>query len=104
MRLPAPPAAATALLCFLPLLYALLSDHYLGLASNRTLFFNPYPQEWMGKATLTLRAALGALRIIEWLGLEGTLKITWFQPPCHEQGHLPPDQVAQSSIQPGLRH
>jgi len=30
--------------------------------------------------------------------LEGTLKITWFQPPCHEQGHLPLDKVAQSSI------
>jgi len=36
--------------------------------------------------------------------LEGTLKIIWFQPPCHEQGHLPLDQVAQSSIQPGLEH
>jgi len=34
--------------------------------------------------------------------LEGTLKIIWFQPPCHEQGHLPLDQVAQSPIQPGL--
>ena len=43
-------------------------------------------------------------RIIEWQGLEGTLKPIWFQPPCHEQGHLPPDQVAQSSIQPGLEH
>ena len=41
-------------------------------------------------------------RIIEWFGLEGTLKIIWFQPPCHQQGHLPPDQVAQSSVQPGL--
>jgi len=41
-------------------------------------------------------------RIIEWFELEGTLNITWFQPPCHEQGHLPLDQVAQSSIQPGL--
>jgi len=30
--------------------------------------------------------------------LEETLKIIWFQPPCHEQGHLPLDQVAQSSI------
>ena len=39
---------------------------------------------------------------MEWFGLEGTLKIIWFQPPCHEQGHLPLDQVAQSSIQPGL--
>jgi len=36
--------------------------------------------------------------------LEGTLKIIWFQPLCHEQGHLPLDQVAQSSIQPGLEH
>ena len=40
--------------------------------------------------------------ITEWFGLEGTLKIVWFQPPCHEQGHLPPAQGAQSSIQPGL--
>jgi len=29
--------------------------------------------------------------------LEGTLKIIWFQLPCHGQGHLPPDQGAQSS-------
>jgi len=36
--------------------------------------------------------------------LEGTLQIIWFQPPCHWQGHLPPDQVAQSSIQSGLEH
>jgi len=41
-------------------------------------------------------------RITEWFGLEGTLKIIWFQPRCHGQGHLPPDQIAQSSIQPGL--
>jgi len=25
-------------------------------------------------------------------------------PSCHGQGHLPPDQAAQSSIQPGLEH
>ena len=37
-------------------------------------------------------------------GLEGTLKIIWFQPPCHGQGHLPPHQVAQSPIQPSLEH
>jgi len=36
--------------------------------------------------------------------LEGILKIIWFQPPCHEQGRLPLDQVAQSSILPGLEH
>uniref|UniRef100_A0A8C3PLQ6 Uncharacterized protein n=1 Tax=Calidris pygmaea TaxID=425635 RepID=A0A8C3PLQ6_9CHAR len=43
-------------------------------------------------------------RIIEWFGLEGTLKIIEFQTPCHGQGHLPLDQVAQSPIQPGLEH
>ena len=32
-------------------------------------------------------------RITEWSGLEVTLKVTWFQRPCHEQGHLPLDQV-----------
>jgi len=46
----------------------------------------------------------GHRRIIEWFGLEGTLKIIWFQPSCHGQGHLPPAQGAQSSIQPGLEH
>ena len=30
------------------------------------------------------------------------MKIIGFQLPCHQQGHLPPDQGAQSSIQPGL--
>lgn len=39
-------------------------------------------------------------RIIEWLGLEDTLKIIKF----HRQGHLPPDQDAQSPIQPGPEH
>jgi len=43
-------------------------------------------------------------RIVEWFGLEGTLEIIYFQPPGHGQGHLPPDQVAQSPIQPGLEH
>jgi len=42
--------------------------------------------------------------IIEWFGLEGTLKIIQFQPPCHGQGHLPLDQVAQSLSQPGPEH
>jgi len=43
-------------------------------------------------------------RIIEWLGLEGTLKTIVFQTPCHGQRQLPPDQVAQSPVQPGLGH
>ena len=25
-------------------------------------------------------------RIIDWFGLEGTLKLIWFQLPCHEHG------------------
>jgi len=41
---------------------------------------------------------------MEWVGLEGTLQTIWFQPPCSEQGHLPPAQGAQSSIQPDLKH
>jgi len=43
-------------------------------------------------------------RIIEWFGLEGSLQIIEFHPLCHGQGHLPPDQVAQSPVQPGLEH
>jgi len=27
-----------------------------------------------------------------------------FQPPCYVQGHQPPDQAAQSHIQPGLEY
>ena len=46
----------------------------------------------------------GERRTIEWFGLEGTLKIIWFHPPRHGQGHLPPAQGAQSSIQPVLEH
>jgi len=41
-------------------------------------------------------------RIVEQFGLEGTLKIISFQPPCHGQGPLPPVQGAPSPIQPGL--
>ena len=41
-------------------------------------------------------------RIIERFVLEGTFKIISFQPPCFRQGHLLLDQVAHSSIQPGL--
>jgi len=45
----------------------------------------------------------GNLRgITEWLGLKRTTMIISFQPPCCVQGHQPPDQAAQSHIQPGL--
>jgi len=36
--------------------------------------------------------------------LEETLKTIEFQPPYHGQGHFLLDQVAQSLIQPGLKH
>jgi len=41
-------------------------------------------------------------RIIEWPGLKRTPMIIEFQPPCYVQGGQPPDQAAQSHIQPGL--
>ena len=40
--------------------------------------------------------------IIEWPGLKRTTMIIQLQPPCCVQGHQPPDQAAQSHIQPGL--
>ena len=42
------------------------------------------------------------IRIVEWPGLKRTWKTTEFLPPCYVQGHQPPDQAAQSHIQPGL--
>jgi len=39
---------------------------------------------------------------MEWFELEGTLKTISFHPPQLRQGHLLLDQVAQSSILPGL--
>ena len=43
-------------------------------------------------------------RIIECFGLEGTFRGHLAQPPCSEQGHLQPDQIAQSPVQPGLEY
>jgi len=43
-------------------------------------------------------------RVTDWFGLEGTSQIIQFQSPCHRLPHLPPDQAAQSPIQPGLGH
>lgn len=45
-----------------------------------------------------------SVKVIEWLRLEGTLKIIEFLPPCHSQEQLPLEQVAQAIIQPGLEH
>jgi len=44
----------------------------------------------------------GDHRITKSFGLEGTFRGHLAQPPCSEQGHLPLDQVAQSSVQPDL--
>ena len=41
-------------------------------------------------------------RITEWPGLKRTTMITQFQPSCYVKGRQPPDQAAQSHIQPGL--
>ena len=41
-------------------------------------------------------------KIVEWPGLKRTTMIIEFQPPCYVQGRRPPDQAAQSHIQPGL--
>ena len=47
-------------------------------------------------------------RIIEWLELEGTLRIIKFQPTCPKQDHQSPDlvldQVTQRPFQPVLEH
>ena len=42
--------------------------------------------------------------ITEWFRFGGTLQTILFQPPCPGQGPLPPAQVAQSPVQPGLEH
>ena len=39
---------------------------------------------------------------MEWPGLKRITMIIEFQSPCYVQGHQPPDQAAQSHIQPGL--
>ena len=41
-------------------------------------------------------------RITEWPELKRTTMIIEFQPPRYVQGCQPPDQAAQSHIQPGL--
>jgi len=33
---------------------------------------------------------------MEWFGLEGTIKIIWFQPLCHGQRHFQLDSTAQA--------
>jgi len=38
------------------------------------------------------------------LGWKGPYRPSSSKAPCHGQGHLPLDQVAQSPIQPGLEH
>jgi len=53
------------------------------------------------KPAFYLRKAISH-RIIECPELKRTTMIIEFHPPCYVQGHQPPDQAAQSHIQPGL--
>jgi len=53
-------------------------------------------------AVLPLLCDLVNHRIIEWPRLKRSTMIMEFQPPCYGQGHQPPDQAAQSHIQPGF--
>jgi len=48
--------------------------------------------------------SLAGHRITEWFGFKGTFKDHLAQPPCHGQGYLSPDQVAQSPIKPVFEH
>lgn len=43
-------------------------------------------------------------RIREWLGLDETLNIIYFQTSCNGQQQLPLDEVSQSPIQTGFEH
>jgi len=63
-----------------------------------TCKFCSSPQPFFPTVPLHHPEEIADYTTIEWLGLEATLKIIWFQPPCHEPGHLPPAQVAQSFI------
>jgi len=54
------------------------------------------------RSLLHLLQSLVDYGIIEWWGLEGTFQGHPVQPPCHEQGHLQLEQVAQSPVQPDL--
>ena len=44
------------------------------------------------------------IRVVERFGLEGTFKDHLVQPPCHAQGHLSVDQIAQRPVQPCFEH
>ena len=63
---------------------------------------HPHSKEFLPNIYCKSSLDLRNHRIITWFWLEGTLRITWLQPPCYRQGHLPLDQVAYSPIQPGL--
>lgn len=57
-----------------------------------------YASSWLQHWLIIIRVH----RIIEGSGLEGTLKITHFQPPSHGEVCLPLVQVAQSSMKSSL--
>ena len=56
---------------------------------------------WFGLTSCPVRIEdRKAVQVTEWPGLKRTAMIIQFQPPCYVQGHQPPDQAAQSHIQP----
>ena len=61
-----------------------------------------FPEVLTKSVFLCLIRAFGHNHRMVWVGRD--LKIISLQPPCHGQGHLSPDLVAQSPIQPGLEH
>ena len=61
-------------------------------------------QDWRLHGENPLAQLSGYYRIIEWLKLEGAIRITHLQPTHPWAGCPPPDQAAQGSMQPGLGH
>jgi len=73
-----------------------LQAHCLFLSRSLGLSSGPFPSQ------------ANQVWITEWLELQGTSKIIYFQAPCHGQGYQPlnqtPAEATQGPIQPGLEH
>lgn len=49
------------------------------------------PRLWAGAVEEPALQEQSGAEIAEWFGLDRTIKISWFQPSCHGQGHLEQD-------------
>lgn len=77
-------------------------------SSRPNMKHNSYDKRRTARGTLSISGLLTGIsvasshlvshRITEWFGLEGTSKITYFQPLCRGQGCQPLHQVAQGPI------